>query len=98
MTLSLLFQKVPHSYSFEQGMILNANRELSFEGKQSVKTITSSVKTISKSTKGTWGKSGVQKAVKKPFKEAAIKAEEKGEIRYKQTFKLLKVVFPNGLK
>ena len=78
-------------------MILKVNRELSFEGKQSVKTITSSVKTIIKSTKDTWRKSGVQKAVKKAFK-AAIKAEEKGEIRYKETFKLLKVVFPNGLK
>ena len=64
-----------------------------------MKTITSSVKTISKSTKGTWGKSGVQKAVKKALiKEAAIKAGEKGEIRYKKTFKILKVVFPNGLK
>ena len=62
-------------------MILNANRELSFKGKQSVNTITSSVKTISKSTKVTYGKSGAQKVVKKALKEAAIKSEEKGEIR-----------------
>ena len=65
---------------------------------QSVKTINSSLKTISKFIKGTWVKSGVQQAIKKAFKDAAIKAEEKGEIWYKETFKLLKVVFPNGLK
>jgi len=44
------------------------------------------------------GESGVQQAVKKAFKEDAIKAEENGEIPYKETLKLLKVVFPNGLK
>jgi len=65
----------------------------------SVKTITDAIKAEKKGVKkGTWGESGVQKAVKKAFKEAAIKAEKKGEIRYKQSFKLLKVVFPNGLK
>jgi len=56
------------------------------------------VKTLSKKINKTWGSSGCQKEVKKIFKQAAIDAEKKDKIKYKSTFKLLKVVFPKALK
>ena len=58
----------------------------------------SAIENLIQSTKGTWGKSGTQKKVKKLFKEAAIAAEKENNIKYKQTFKLLKVLRPNLLK
>ena len=53
---------------------------------------------ISQNIKGTWGNSAVQKVVKKNFKEAAKKAERENKIKFKETFKLLKNIFPNALK
>ena len=58
----------------------------------------SDVKKITNKIEGTWGNSAVQKVVKKTFKEAAKKAEKTKKIKFKETFKLLKSIFPNALK
>merc|ERR1712118_360016 len=63
-----------------------------------VKQISKAVEKAQKGWKKTWGNSGVQKAVKKAFKEAAIEAEKQNKIKYKQTFNLLKTIFPTALK
>lgn len=59
---------------------------------------TSLVKTSTSSIKGTWGTSSNQNKVKKAFKEAAKKAEQTNTIEYKESFKLLKTLFPTALK
>ena len=59
---------------------------------------TSDVKKITKKIECTWGNSAVQKVVKKTFKEAAKKAEKTKKIKFKETFKAFKSIFPNALK
>ena len=56
------------------------------------------VKTSTASIKGQWGTSTNQNKVKKALKEAAKAAEESQNIKYKETFKLLKIIFPQLLK
>ena len=56
------------------------------------------VKKISNKIEGTWVNSAVQKAVKKTFKKAARKAEKAKKIKFKETFKLFKSIFPKALK
>merc|ERR1712146_291225 len=56
--------------------------------------VTESTKNITK----TWGVSGVPNQVKKAFKDVAKDAEKENNIKYKETFRLLKQLFPAALK
>ena len=53
-----------------------------------IATSTSSIELI----EGTWGSSGNPKKVKQAFKKAAQAAEKSKNIKYKETFKLLKEI------
>lgn len=56
------------------------------------------IATSTSSIEGTWGSSGNPKKVKQAFKKAAKAAEKSKNIKYKETFKLLKEIFPSALK
>ena len=56
------------------------------------------VKTSTSSIKGTWGTSQNQNKVKKALKTAAQQADQADTIMYKESFKLLKTLFPKALK
>jgi len=56
------------------------------------------ITTSTSSIEGTWGSSGNPKKVKQAFKKAAQAAEKSKNIKYKETFKLLKEIFPSALK
>lgn len=51
-----------------------------------------------KNIKKTWGVSGVPNQVKKAFRDAAKDAERANNIKHKETYRLLKQLFPAALK
>ena len=56
------------------------------------------IKSSTKSIDTTWRDSGVQKKFKQALKKAAKVAKKDNKIRYKESFKLLQIIFPSALK